>query len=385
MQMKNEIINTLRQTFRKIFKKDFLIINQDSEIHRFAGMVIISKSNGQNGYLPVRYNYHTPKNWRLQYEISGNATGTLHYSIKAPEKPPFFEIVSDVKLPQIWTVELVGNHLKVNDVIHEVKGIIPLDTTKLFADFKFTSGNRTLWRKVGHRIKLEDGDLDEEYFNKNVYKSYETESAHFPPEIFSKIERFHKLDGKLLDIGCATGLLVKYALAQGLEAEGIDSSSWAVQKANEKTNNRCRVIDFNQAKKSDFSDSYDFITLNSVLEHLENPKHALELLFELCKKNGIVYIQTLNSDSLMHQIMKSDWGGYTDYTHKSPGITAKWLTTTAQSLGFEIAYEHKYHVWNDNQYDDVWIAFSSMLKIYPISTLLEEKFGDIVEIIIQHP
>lgn len=383
--MKNELINTLRKTFRKIFKKDFLIIKEDSVIHRIPGMIIISETNSNNGYLPVRYNYHTLKKWHLKYEISGNATGTLHFSIRAPGELPFLETAAEVKLPQTWVVELEDQNLKVNGIAHKIKGNLPLETLQLLGDFKFLSGGSTLYRKVGHRVKCEYGNLDQDYFNGNVYRSYEEDSSHFPPEIFEKIKKYHKLDGRLLDVGCATGLLVMYALEQGLEAEGIDFSSWAVQKANEKTNGKCRVMDFNNAQKSDFINLYDIITLNSVLEHLDNPKRALELLFDLCKTNGVVYIQTLNSDSLMHQIMKSDWGGYTDYTHKSPGITAKWLITTAKSLGFEVAYEHKYHVWNDNTYDDVWQAFSSMLKIYPISTLLEEKFGDIVEVVLRHP
>lgn len=383
--MRNTINSFVRKIVRSIFKKDFLWINENSTVHRIPGMVIITQTKSNEGYLPVSYNYHTPKNWRLQYQISGNAAGTLSYAIKAPGQVPFFEIKFEVKLPFTLIVELEDQSLKVNGVSYPIKEPLPVDSMRLFVDFEFVTGKYLLHRKAGHRIKLESGDQGEDYFNKNVYQSYENESSHYPPEILEKIKRFHPLRGKLLDVGCATGLLVEHALALGLDAEGIDISEWAVQRANEKTGGNCRVINLDEASKADFQRRYDIIILNSVLEHLENPERALNLLYNLCNPKGVVYIQTLNAASLMHQVLKNDWGGYTDYTHKSPWISASWITATARNIGFEVLNEYKRHVWNDNVYDHVWDTLSEVLKIEPLNTLLEEQYGDIVEVILQHP
>lgn len=377
------IFNLVRYIFQKLLNRDILVINNNSKVIRIPGSIIVLQSEDGLRYLPVSYNYHTPRDWLLHYEISGNSTGTLCYSIYAPDKPPFCKITTNVNLPFTWIVKLEDHNLTGNGTSLEIIGDLPVDTLLLVAEFEYISNNSKSFRRVGHRVKLDDGAQDEEYFCQNVYKSYEKQSSHYPPEILSKIEKYHPLSGRLLDIGCATGLLVQYAISKGLAAEGIDISSWAVQKANEKVRGQCKVLDFNKACASDFINRYHIITLNSVLEHLEDPESSLNLLYDLCQPRGVVYIQTLNADSLMRQILKNDWGGFTDYTHKSPWISATWLIETARSIGFEIAYINKYHVWNDNIYDDVWMAFSSILKIYPINTLLEEQYGDIVEIILR--
>ena len=142
--------------------------------------------------------------------------------------------------------------------------------------------------------------------------------------------------GRFLDVGCATGLLVAAAQRRGLDAEGVDIYEWAVEKANARTGGRCRALDMDRAETSNFKSPYDIVVMHSVIEHLAEPERALRLLFEITRPDGIVFIQTLNADSLLHKLLGNDWEGYADYTHRSPWITAHWLETTALHIGFEV-------------------------------------------------
>jgi len=45
----------------------------------------------------------------------------------------------------------------------------------------------------------------------------------------------------------------------------------------------------------------------------------------------------------------------------------------------------RYYVWNDNRIDDVWRCFTDLTQIYPASTILEDRFGDIIEVVLRRP
>jgi len=380
----------LRWLLWKLCRRDFLVLHPDWEVvTRNAGYSLIGK-NPTSGrrVLSMRYNYHTPKSWRLEYHIRGHASGSMRYTLGVPGKGPFCEVKTQVQLPLDWTVELDEPGLLFNGQHFSIMPgkTVPRDTSWLVGKFEFQSNEEAVMtRGTGHRVRTDDGESDGDYFNGSVYENYESQAGIFPKEILETIQQHHPLRGKLLDVGCATGLLVQEALAGGIEPEGIDVSPWAVERANVRTGGRCRILNLDEAKPSDFSAQYDIITLHSVIEHLADPAQALSLLFQITRPGGVVYIQTLNADSLMHKLLDSDWSGYTDYTHKSPWLTADWLAETSRRTGFEILSLKRYGVWNDNAHDEVWRSLASLIQIHPASAVLEDQFGDFVELILRRP
>jgi SAM-dependent methyltransferase len=208
-------------------------------------------------------------------------------------------------------------------------------------------------RHTGHRLRLDAGHADEGYFQGQVYEDYERQAANFLPNILETIARHHPLRGRMLDIGCATGVLVKAAQDRGLDATGVDFSSWAVEKANALTGGRCRVLNMDEAAAGDFDSAYDIITMHSVIEHLADPRRVLDLLFRITAPGGLVCIHTLTADSLMSRIFKDQWEGFTDYTHKSPWLTSGWLSGACSQAGFECVEINNNGVWNENTHDEV--------------------------------
>ena len=379
----------LRQVLWKLCGRDYLVLHPDwSVVQRNEDYTLIGTSPAAaSRHLPVRYNYHTPARWELRYFLRGNLSGTLRYQLGVPGKGMFCEINLPSTLPMEWTVELNGPHLVANgQPLALLPGkTIPRDTPWLIGSFALVTETEGTWsRRTGHRIQGRAGD-DAGYFSGQVYENYERQAAGFPRQILESLCRYRPLVGRLLDVGCATGLLVEEALRAGLDAEGIDVSPWAVERANARVPGRCRVLNLDQAGAADFPAPYDFVALHSVIEHLVDPERALDLLFRLVRPGGLVYVQTLNSDSLMHRILGKDWSGYTDYTHQSPWITADWLEQNARRAGFEIMHLKRYGVWNDNAFDDVWKSFSALIQIHPGGVLLEDQLGDFVELILRRP
>ena len=386
--MRAKAARLIKKVLQKVSKRDYIILNPDWYSLGGEGYNLITTGRVNKQFLPIRYSYHTPPEWKLTYDLRGHQSGLLSYSLSAPEKEAFCKVEMEVQLPFTWTIKLEDGELTGNDrSLPLIPGqLIPKETPWLVGEFEFRSAaNERLHRRTGHRVKLEAGVADAHYFNGLVYDSYAEDAVWFPGEVLDTIQRFHPLKGTFLDIGCAMGLLVEAAQKRGLDADGIDYSSWAVEQANARTRGCCRVLDLDKAGSVNFSTSYDIITMHSVIEHLGDPQHALQLLFEISRPGGVVYIQTLNADSLMHKIMGPDWCGYTDYTHRSPWITADWLAIEAKKVGFEVEYLRRYYVWNDNAYDDVWRSFSSFAEIYPANVILEDQFGDAIEVILRRP
>lgn len=82
---------------------------------------------------------------------------------------------------------------------------------------------------------------------------------------------------RVLDAGCAIGLLVERLRARGIDAEGIDISTYAIQQAHESVRPHCRV----GSLADGLADTYDLIVCIEVLEHMP-PDDAAVALASMC-------------------------------------------------------------------------------------------------------
>ncbi|MBM4157825.1 MAG: class I SAM-dependent methyltransferase [Ignavibacteria bacterium] len=99
--------------------------------------------------------------------------------------------------------------------------------------------------------------------------------------------------GTLLDVGCAEGLFLK-----GIEdfsewkAEGIDVIESAVTFSNNRLGVKVYFGVLESMKNPD--NTYDYIRMNNVIEHVQNPVSFIKKANSLLKNGGIVYISTPN-------------------------------------------------------------------------------------------
>jgi len=122
-----------------------------------------------------------------------------------------------------------------------------------------------------------------------------------PEELFNftmnLIERYNT-DGKtLLDVGCGKGEFLNVAEKKGWQVYGIEPSRNLANYAIEKYNLGVKSTSLEDAG---FPDSFfDVVTLNMVLEHLDEPKSTLIEINRVLKNNGFLFIEAPNMDSLM--------------------------------------------------------------------------------------
>ena len=101
---------------------------------------------------------------------------------------------------------------------------------------------------------------------------------------------------KVLDIGCGGGLVCEPLSRLGAEVTGIDASFKNIEVAKihaKKSNLNIKYLNTSPEKKT-ISDKFDVILNLEVVEHVENLNLFLKSASELLKKNGIMFIATIN-------------------------------------------------------------------------------------------
>ena len=105
------------------------------------------------------------------------------------------------------------------------------------------------------------------------------------------MERFPK-GGRLLDLGCGTGLFVRHYVNEGGEAVGIDISRGMVGKASD----RCGSSDFTvgTAEVLPFHNgSFDAVSSLLAFSYLEHPEQALAETYRVLRPGGSIGVCTL--------------------------------------------------------------------------------------------
>lgn len=119
----------------------------------------------------------------------------------------------------------------------------------------------------------------------------------------------HKRQGRLLDIGCATGdFLDEMRHYPGWEVHGIELSKYASEYARSRLQLTVKTGTLDTVDYPEHS--FDVITLWNVLEHLPDPLDTFKKVHRLLKTGGLLVFNTPNLDSLDARIFGPYWIGY---------------------------------------------------------------------------
>lgn len=110
----------------------------------------------------------------------------------------------------------------------------------------------------------------------------------------------------VLDVGCGNGDFLSFAKKAGWKTRGIDFDPMAVKIAQSRGLN---VTEGSIDSLHNESQTYDFITLSHVLEHVPDPIKMLEDCYKLLKSGGALWIETPNINSNGFKIFHSYWRG----------------------------------------------------------------------------
>ena len=188
-----------------------------------------------------------------------------------------------------------------------------IDYKKIYTKDYFSGKNSFFW-KLGY------GRFSYFYFN-NLFKP-----------IIKYIKKM-KIR-KVLDVGCSYGFMLQ-KFPDSFQKFGIDVSGYAISIAKKRLPSAIFKIRSAEEKLPFEKDFFDIILFNDVLEHLENPKVALENIWKVLKKGGILYITTPNLNIIRKKIFR-----YADEKeHHISLFSHSNLISLLNSLGFKIA-EH---------------------------------------------
>ncbi|MDO9087402.1 MAG: class I SAM-dependent methyltransferase [Anaerolineaceae bacterium] len=184
-------------------------------------------------------------------------------------------------------------------------------------------GNFQLFECKNCKLVTLDPKLTDDEFEKyypNDYLSFPL-SIETEKNLFKKIDRQfgvnkrvnrilkkEKKSGKILDIGCATGIFLNEMKNKGWDCYGVEPNNFAANYGKE-------YFDLNIINKpfeqTNFLNSFfDVVTMWDVLEHVENPDLVAKELYRILKPDGLLVVSMPNSDSIECKIFGKYWAGW---------------------------------------------------------------------------
>ena len=147
---------------------------------------------------------------------------------------------------------------------------------------------------IGKRFKgtvISPFRLDASFYNKQYYEDgigYKGYTTSILGRLAVNIANLYRaltirifLNPKsVLDVGCATGLLVRYLRMLGVDAKGVDVSKYAISRADKKTRKYLKQADILDLPYDDRS--FDLVVTFNILEHIETDR-LKEAIDECCR------------------------------------------------------------------------------------------------------
>lgn len=166
-------------------------------------------------------------------------------------------------------------------------------------------------------VEMDFEGTADEHSNHKLHYSKEYEKVVFENYDYSlkdakfSIDSFH--NKAILDYGCANGIFYKFLTdIYGISKEniyGVDIESDMLDNCMKISPNFCSIKQLDKINKR-----FDLITLWNVIEHIYNPKPALESIIKLLKDNGEILIETPMYGSLAKKLGK-DWSHFIVIEH----------------------------------------------------------------------
>ncbi len=139
-------------------------------------------------------------------------------------------------------------------------------------------------------------------------------------------------NGKVLDVGCGSGLLLDLLKDSGWQTFGVDVSKRAINLLIEKGHNGiCSELKSNLYP----SDYFDAILISHAIEHVSNPKEYLKIIYDKLKKNGQLILLAPNANSLGYKLFKRAWAPIETPRHLFVP-TPKIIRETLIDTGFKV-------------------------------------------------
>lgn len=174
---------------------------------------------------------------------------------------------------------------------------------------------------------------------------------------------------KLLDVGCGSGQFLYEMKELEMNVQGVEPGDF-----NEEENKKYSL----NIKKSNLIDakykkeSFDFITINHVLEHLDNPNETLNEINKILKKDGKLILAIPNTNSLAYWIFKKNWYQL-DVPRHIINYSNKNIKLILEKNGFKIK-RTRYNSRPSQFVVSLYFSFNIKKRIKPLNYALDILF-----------
>lgn len=204
-----------------------------------------------------------------------------------------------------------------------------------------------------------------EYHRDDTYIKEETLFKNIFQKRVNIISRF-KRGGRVLEVGCSTGLMLSLLKKRGFSVLGVEISPVAAQAAKER-GIKVIVQPFEQVK---FSNKFDVVIFNHTLEHLPDPLAVIKKAANILKKDGCLFIDLPNFGSLSARIYRCSWPLLLPDEHYYH-FTLESLSKLLKVAGLGIIFnERASGIWDfAHPYLELWQALTHFKKRFFINAL----------------
>lgn len=151
-----------------------------------------------------------------------------------------------------------------------------------------------------------------------------------------EVRKWVKKKGKILDVGCSSGILLSLLKRKGFDVYGLEPNKQAYVYAKKKLKEKMyQTTLFNYLNNCNFK--FDCIIYNHVLEHIEDINKEFSLIHKCLKKNGILVIGVPNTDNVIFKIRKKYWESLLPNEHIWH-FNTDYLKKYLKKQGYKISY-----------------------------------------------
>jgi 2-polyprenyl-3-methyl-5-hydroxy-6-metoxy-1,4-benzoquinol methylase len=148
----------------------------------------------------------------------------------------------------------------------------------------------------------------QEYYSRYSYDHQESWSVDSATQAslteLARSLRRYRTSGRLLDVGCGAGAVLRTMSADGWLAEGQEISAAATDRLEEE-GFRIHREALEQLPSVDAT--FDVVVMSEVIEHLPAPDVTLRAVYRLLRPGGALYLTTPNFGSLSRRVLRDQW------------------------------------------------------------------------------